>query len=137
MTIGSVSSRSAITASAVPASVEARPVEADHGQQNRASTEMSNYLSPMVKLQSGVAVLQVRDRDTGDVLVQFPAEKVVRSYIEHGGEGAEQPVARAVTVAPRSGDTDAKAPEPALQPAQSAPASESGEGQKGHVSVLA
>ncbi|WP_139134863.1 hypothetical protein [Magnetovibrio blakemorei] len=60
----------------------------------KASVDVSNYVtSPkgVVDPQSGVYVLQYRDGATGEVLNQYPSEKVVDAYKRGASNGEAKP----------------------------------------------
>lgn len=58
----------------------------------RSVSDVSNHVSPkgLVDPQSGVYVLQFRDGETGEVLNQYPSEKVVDAYKRGASNGGGQ-----------------------------------------------
>jgi hypothetical protein len=69
--------------------------EAPQEEPHRNESPSQGYISPVINVdtQSGVAVLQFRDDQSGEVTAQFPSETVVRRYregevIAHGGAQA-------------------------------------------------
>ncbi|MBF0130824.1 MAG: hypothetical protein HQL33_12620 [Alphaproteobacteria bacterium] len=61
------------------------------------------FMSPVIRVDAsaGLAVLVVRDGDSGDVRAQYPAKKVVEEYRTHGAPA--QPQAQLPQETPASG----------------------------------
>jgi hypothetical protein len=55
------------------------------------SADAAPFISPVVNFdyQSGIAVLEVRDGSTGEVVEQYPSKKVVEEYRRHGASSQE------------------------------------------------
>lgn len=88
---------------AAPSEVKSGDAAGASSSAQQANVDVSNYVtSPkgVVDPQSGVYVLQYRDGATGEVLNQYPSEKVVDAY-KRGDTGGAAP-------APTSGDTSTK-----------------------------
>ncbi len=68
-------------------------------------TSQIRYISPVVQLdpEAGLAVLRMRDTESGDVRVQIPAEKVVREY--RSNQAAEAVTERPATAQPTAADS--------------------------------
>ena len=90
-------------------------------QPPRNDAPVQGFISPVINVdtQSGVAVLQFRDDQSGEVTVQFPSETVVRKYREgevvaHGNAPAPSATgessgnANPTEVAPAGSNSDAK-----------------------------
>jgi hypothetical protein len=78
------------------------------------------FVSPVVRLDydSGLAVLQYRSSETGEVRSQYPAKEVVRRYSEQGGQQDDTGSSESSqTSSSESGET----PPPAPARASSAP----------------
>jgi len=80
------------------------------------------FVSPVVRLDydSGLAVLQYRSSETGEVRSQYPAKEVVRRYSEQGGQKDDTGSSEAIET---SSSESRETPPPAPARASSAPGS--------------
>jgi hypothetical protein len=79
------------------------------------------FVSPVVRLDydSGLAVLQYRSSETGEVRSQYPAKEVVRRYSEQGGQQDDSGSSEASEI---SSSVSSETPSPVPARASSAPA---------------
>jgi hypothetical protein len=99
---------SASSAQFTPVSKSETSTSSDMGNQTGANLGGApQYLSPVTQVDpmTGVAVTQIRDRQTGDPVVQYPSQRVVEEYARHSGtekqvvETAQATVVQAQAVA--------------------------------------
>ncbi len=78
---------------------QAAPTPASNGIPKPRSP---SYFSPVVRIdpQTAVAVWEVRDPDTGAVMLQFPREATIKAYRAQAGEIPAQTVHTSGTEAP-------------------------------------
>lgn len=99
----------------------AQPVSVE-SKETASVTEPPRYTSPVVKVDSGtgLALLVVRDGDTGKEVEQYPSRHVVEEYKRNIPTAIEQPQSSAKASAPAP--EDVKAPPAPVAAAPSAPA---------------
>ncbi|WP_146747648.1 hypothetical protein [Paramagnetospirillum kuznetsovii] len=112
---------------------------------NVVSAEAAPFISPVVNFnyQAGLAVVEFRDGQTGEVRDQYPSKKAVEEYIRHGASsqessastsppdpgpapqatGTDPAVTAAIGAAPPAAPVSAPAPAPAPTPAPAPAAS--------------
>lgn len=109
-----VAEASHVTAHAAPpATVEAK--------ETPSVTETPRYTSPVIKVDSGtgLALLVVRDGDTGKEVEQYPSRQVVEEYKRNIPTSIDQPQSSSKAAAQASDDV--KAPPAPVASAPSAP----------------
>lgn len=103
----------------------AQPV-ASGAKDESSVTDTPRYTSPVVKVDSGtgLALLVVRDGDTGREIEQYPSRQVVEEYKRNIPSVADQHPGQTKAAAPQQPVEDAKAPPaPVAAPVAAAPVS--------------
>jgi len=112
--------RSPVAEAAHPAAHAAQPATVE-ATETASLSEPPRYTSPVVKVDSGtgLALLVVRDGDTGKEVEQYPSRHVVEEYKRNIPTAIEQPQSSS---AKASAAEDIKAPPAPVAAAPSAPA---------------
>jgi len=148
MFVGASSDHAQVLSSPLGRSSQVEPV-ASSPTGEAAPRNAIPIINPSINFnyQAGIAVIEIRNSQTGAVEEQYPSKKVVAEYIRHGASSQDSAKPAAAPAASQESGTTpaveaatpvttlaaaAPAPVSAPAPAPAAPAPSSGTGSSGH-----